>query len=156
MGLFGGDPRFVHLQILYKMNMWFDIVFIPTLFMAQMKRFANSNALLIVMIFFAFEIIRICLHTSHQTGNIPVYVAFIILTVLPTIVLAVLWLLILPERTPFDVICMTAYIVVLAVELGYCAIVYRALRNYQDGFFQFAMGKGKPDDELELVLHDID
>jgi hypothetical protein len=140
MGLFGGDPRLVHLEILFKMNVWYDIVMIPTLFIAQMKRFASSDALLIAMIFMVFEVIRISLHKSHWKGDIPVYVAFILLTIIPTVVLAVLWLLILPGRTAFDMMVMIGYVIMLLVELFHCVAVYKRLKFYQDGFFQFARG----------------
>lgn len=139
MGLFGGDPRFVRLEVLYRMNMWYDIVFLPALLFVRLRSPAELTTKIIVWTFLVAEIARMGLHRSHWNGDIPLYVLFVIVSVLPTLLLAVVWILLID--TPFDMACMLGYITLLIAELGHVPMVYKSLRLYQDGFYQFARGR---------------
>jgi hypothetical protein len=154
--IFGGDPRFVHLEIIFRINIWYDIVLLPILVIIQLMRMSEVQGVLILVPFVLFEVIRIVLHKSHRTGDIPLYVAFLMLTVLPMIVLDIIWLVAMPHRTGVDSSAMVGYIVLHALQLGFCTTVYRAFKSYQGGFYQFARGFDRRADGGDLGVEASD
>jgi hypothetical protein len=150
MRIFGGDPRFVHLEILLQFNIWYDVIMLPMMFFAQLTRL-RMDAMLILVPFILFEIVRITLHKAHKTGDIPLYVAFLMLTVLPMLVLDILWLVAIRNATGLDSSAMVGFAVLHVLQLAFCTNVYRTFKAYQGGFYQFARGFDRRD-EGELVL----
>jgi hypothetical protein len=132
------------------LNVWYDIVLIPVLFIQQLRNISQTTTMLVLILLILFEILRIFLHSSHWTGDIPVYVAFILMTIVPSLVLDVIWIIVVETRTPFDILCMIGFLVHHVLEIIFCVPVYRSFRRYQDGFYQFAQGKSGPD-QVNLI-----
>jgi len=109
MSLFGGDPRYIYLEVILKFNIWFDIFILPIMFISKIRMFSSIDPIIELTGFIIFEILRISLQSSHRNGDIPIYMAFLILSVVPSLVFDVLWSFVIPQRTYFDVICMSAF-----------------------------------------------
>jgi hypothetical protein len=152
MGVFGGDPRFVSLEILIKFNVLYDIVLLPLVLIIHVTRKANMNTVMLLTVLIAFELVRMLCCNSHIKGDIPLYVAFLLLTVIPTFIIGVVWLLVGPGRTGFDYMCIVGLVVQHILEIGYCWIVYKGFKHYQDGFYQFSLGMGRPPDDCHELL----
>lgn len=149
--LFGGDPRFIYAEILLQMNKWYDIIMIPILIMLQLNRMDDSDSLIVVIIFLLGEIIRMGLSTSHKGGLIPILVAFIIITFIPVLVIDFIWVFGIRSRTPFDIICMTIYILFHLLELLCTAFACVNFSRYQDGYYQFSYAKAQNPEEVNLL-----
>jgi hypothetical protein len=149
MRIFGGDPRFVQLEILFQFNIWYDVIMLLIMFFAQLTHL-KIEGMLILVPFIMFEIIRITLHKAHKTGDIPLCVAFLMLTVLPMLVLDILWLVAGRNATGVDSSAMVGFVVLHVLQLAFCTNVYRTFKAYQGGFYQFARGFDRRDDDAEL------
>jgi hypothetical protein len=113
-------------------------------------------ALMLLIIFSAFEVVRMLCCNSHVKGDIPLYVAFLIVTVVPTVFVGIIWLIVGPGRTGFDIVCVAGLVMQHIIEVAYSWKVYKAFKHYQDGFYQFSQGMGKPPDEYHELLSGSD
>ena len=138
MPLFGGDPRYAPIQIILETNIWYDILCLPILFIFQLKRYNNQDSNIISFVYFFCEIFRILLVWSHRKANIPVFVAFFIVTFIPVLVLDFVWYFEFPNRTPLDKSLMVGNIVLHILEIGCGIVSYRGFSRYQNGFYQFS------------------
>lgn len=141
MTLFGGDPRLIYFQMLVKFNQYYDYMFLPILIIIQLKRWSDQDSLIIFFVFMVFEIIRIIISDSHFDGNIPKFVAFLILTFIPTLIFDIVWILAVAQITSFDEMIMIGFIFIHLLELIFGVWAYLYFTKYQHGFFQFAKGK---------------
>jgi hypothetical protein len=154
MGVFGGDPRFIYLEILLRFNVIYDIVLLPLVIGLHLIRESGLNELILILIFTIFEAIRMLCCNSHIKGDIPLYVAFLLLTVLPTFVVGLIWAILRPGGTDFDTVCVIGIIVQHILEIAFCWKVYKSFKHYQDGFYQFSQGIGRPPEEYPELLSD--
>jgi hypothetical protein len=152
MPIFGGDPRFVHLEILLHTNIWYDVMVLPLFVLLQLQHSSEAESMLIMIPFILFELIRISLHAAHRKGDIPLYVAFLMLTVAPLFILDILWIGASPTATGLDIAAMVGYLVQHFLQLAFCTSVYRNFKAYQGGFYQFARGMQRRGDELAVEL----
>ncbi|OHT16103.1 hypothetical protein TRFO_13421 [Tritrichomonas foetus] len=155
MGLFGGDPRYVYYQVLYKILVWYDVVMMPTLFVSLLNHFRRTDALVLPIPMFVFELLRVTLNSSHTRGDIPVYVAYLFVTFV-TFALDIVNIIVV-RNTGFFVITMCGYAIFHGIQLLFCVNVYRSFTYYQDGFYQFSRGSQEQNaqqiniaDEIEL------
>jgi hypothetical protein len=156
MKIFGGDPRSIHLEILFQINVWYDVLVLPLLVMHQILKLDRMEGLLILIPFIFFEVIRINLNVAHRTGDIPLYVGFLMLTVIPLFVLDLIWIAVSPSRTGLDIIIMIGYLVQYLIQLSFCTTIYRAFKAYQVGFYQFARGVERQGNDLDVEIADDD
>jgi hypothetical protein len=155
MKIFGGDPRFVHLEILFQINIWYDVIMLPILLVHQLRNANRFEGMLILIPFIFFEIIRISLNKAHRMGDIPLYVGFLMLTVVPMVVLDLIWAIASPTRTGLDVVTMVGFLVQHFLQLTFCTNVYRTFKAYQGGFYQFAREVHRRGDD-DLGLEEIE
>jgi hypothetical protein len=156
MGVFGGDPRFVYLEIVIRFNVLYDVVLLPLIIIMHLTRKSSMNTLIMLIALTAFEVIRMLCCNSHVKGDIPLYVAFLLLTFVPTFVLGFIWVIVGPGRTGFDITCIAGLVIQHLIEIGYCWKVYMGFKYYQDGFYQFSQGMGKPPEEYNELLSESD
>jgi hypothetical protein len=152
MRILGGDPRFVHLEILFQINIWYDVIMLPLFLLVQLQRSSEAEGMLIMIPFIVFELIRVSLHSAHRKGDIPLYVALLMLTVAPMFILDILWIAISPSSTGLDIATMIGYLVQHFLQLTFCTRVYKSFKAYQGGFYQFARGMQRSGDELATDL----
>ena len=159
MGVFGGDPRFVHYQVLYKILLWYDVVMIPSLLISQMKYFYRVDSLVLPIPMLVFEILRVILNSSHTYGNIPVYVAYLFVCFV-TLILDIVTIVIV-RATPFFIITMCGYAVFHILQLAFSVNVYRSFTFYQNAFYKFSQGQmknntyNKIDDNDGMLMVDV-
>ena len=149
MPLFGGDPRYFPIQIILETNIWYDIITLPLLFIYQLKRFSNQDSTIISFVFLFSETFRIFLVWSHRKANIPVFVAFFIVTFIPVLVFDIVWYIELPGRTAFDKSIMFGFIIIHLIELTCGFISYKGFSRYQNGFYQFS--KNQINENISLL-----
>jgi hypothetical protein len=155
MGLFGGDPRFVHLQLLLRFNVYYDAVIIPLFVIMGIRAFGNLPSTTLLFVFSIIETLRIWLNSSHSHGDIPRYVAFLLLTFPILMFVEFLWLFISPHRAGFDITCRAGYLMLHLLELLSCVPAYRSFKQWQTGFYQFARGISIRNDQMEVSLDEL-
>lgn len=140
MKLFGGDPRSIYLKILIDLNKWYVLLlFIIFICLCPVRAYDNTF-LLTFILFILVEFIRLILTFSYTKGNVPVFVAFIILSIIPMLVLDFLWIFFVDSRTNLDLIMMIGMAIIHIVEIAlsiYCII---KLSRYQGRFYKFQYG----------------
>ncbi|KAK8889468.1 hypothetical protein M9Y10_034215 [Tritrichomonas musculus] len=136
MAIFGGDPRYVYNQVLYKILLWYDIVMIPSLLIALSRDFYRPDTLFLPVPFIFFELIRLALNSSHTNGNIPVYVAYLFICFIDLgIDLASIFVV---RNTAFFYVTFFGYAIFHFIQLCWSVPVYQSFQKYQDAFYQFS------------------
>lgn len=139
MKLFGGDPRYVYNQVLYKILLWYDVAMIPTLLIALANDFRRPDSLYLPVPFCFFELLRLFLNSSHSIGDIPIYVAYLFICFIDLAIdLASIFVV---KSTAFFYVIMFGYAVFHSIQLLWSVAVYRSFQQYQDAFYQFSQGK---------------
>lgn len=138
MALFGGDPRFVFNQVLYKMLLWYDAFIIPTLFISLLRNAQTVVTIAIPIPLFFFELIRLLLNSSHTNGDIPIYVVYLFICFL-VFCLDIVCIL-FAGKSSFIIITVCAWAVFHAIQLLHSVAVYISFKKYQDAFYQFSQG----------------
>jgi hypothetical protein len=135
---FGGDPRIVSLKILIELNKWYFLI-ILCMFICLIPVRSQDITFMLMFFLFAFvEIVRLILSRSYDAGEIPMFTAFIVITLVPLLVIDLLWLFFVRTRTGFDYAAMSGMIIFHIVEFvvfGFPQLV--RLARYQNSFFQF-------------------
>ena len=141
MKLFGGDPRYVYNQVLYKILLWYDVAMIPAMLIALSRDFRRSDSLFLPVPFCVFELLRLALNSSHTTGDIPIYVAYLFICFIDLAIdLASIFVV---KNTGFFYIIMIGYAIFHFIQLCWSVAVFRSFQQYQDAFYQFSQGKIK-------------
>jgi hypothetical protein len=148
MPLFGGDPRLVTIELIMEINLWYDVLCIPILFFNQLNKLEDIGSTIVGFIQMAFETLRIFLVKSHQKSNLPNFVAYLILSFIPTLIFEFIWLVFLKNVGAFVKTIMVGLIILQLLQLILCVIPYKRLSNYLNRFYEFAKAKR---DRLEVI-----
>jgi hypothetical protein len=151
MQLFGGDPRYVHFKILLDMNRWYFILIACIFVILFALRSHDATYLFIFLLFALVEIFRIFLTRSFITGEVPMYTASIVLTVIPQLVVDFLWLFFVRTRNGFDYAAIAGMIMFHVAEVAVFGVPQLLrLTRYQQSFFRFHAGYRQAPVEIEL------
>ena len=150
------DPRSIFLHMIYQANIWYDCFMIPILFISLVRRFNRDDSMYLPLPFMAIEVIRICLNSGHTHGNIVVSIVFIVFDII-ALILDFLNIFLVDLNTSFFNLIFIAFIVFHILQLLTIIPVFKSLRYYKFGFYQFSRVQLQKQDEDDTVqLMDIE
>lgn len=141
MPLFGGDPRVLPIEIVYEFNKWYDVIAFPLLIIHLINFSSDPANIIIGIVLVIFEFFRILLVRSHKKANIPLFVAFYILTFVPVLIFDFVWLVPVNSKSSLINIVLYGYIIQHIIQLIVGVISYVKFSKYQTGFYEFSKGK---------------
>ena len=140
MQLFGGDPRLVYVETILSINKYYSILVILLFLCLVPTRTSDEKFIAMYVLFSVLEIIRMALFTQYRSGNVQFFIIFIVLTLIPTIVIDILWMFFVDSRTAFDYIAMSAMAIIHFCALIGGIIGVIKLNNYSTRFYRFRYG----------------
>ena len=133
--MFHGDPRIVFFEVILSVNKWVDVFVCPIVFFLFFKRISGQD-LFVVMIGFAIgEFTRFLLLNSHKIGDAPKLMGFLILTVIPTLVFEVIWIVM--TKSMFELSLMIVYVIFDVLEFVFGIVGFARISRHQHSFYQF-------------------
>ena len=137
MRLFGGDPRSVYFNTLLQINKWYVLLLIVLFTLTYPIRTADKTFGITYLLFSCVEIGRIFLMQSYKKGSVQYFIAFLIITVIPMLVLDFLWMYLVETRSEFDFVMMIGMFLIHILEVLWGSYLMRSLSKYQTRFYRF-------------------
>jgi len=150
MRLFGGDPRSAYFKTLLQINKWYVLILILLFLSTYPIRKSDKTFGITFFLFSAVELIRIGLMHSYRRGSVQFFVAFLIITVIPMLVLDFLWMFFVETRSEFDFVILIGMSIIHSLEILWSLLAIRSLSRFQTRFYRFQYGYRQVDDGIAL------
>lgn len=155
--LFGGDPRSVYHESLIRLNVWYDMIFLICNLLQLPMKSTESTWVIVFVVYALAEIIRIFFMVQYKKGSMPCFIAYIVMTILPMIVIDFIWFFFM-DRNEFDSVAIIGQIVIHCVEFVTSFPSAIRISNYQSRFFTFRYAYrplvNKEATEMEELSHE--